>query len=121
MRGGIIATLACAEILSLAFAQPAHARTRTTNPNPLATPAATPASQIQTVIEFRADEFWIEVQSAPQTQPVKYLLARNVRYVDRLTGKAIDPRRITPGTRVRLENKSKGRHGKYRRVVVFRQ
>lgn len=88
--------------------------------NPLATPAATPMAPIQTVTTmFKPEEFAIEVQSTPNTRSVKYMLSKKVRYVDADSGKAVDPRKIHAGTRVRLENKTKGIHGVYRRVVVI--
>jgi hypothetical protein len=74
---------------------------------------------IQTVTGFKLGEPAIEVQSTPETRPVKYLLSRKARFVDAETGKAVDPRKIHPGTRVRLESKTKGQHGVYRRVVVL--
>jgi len=88
--------------------------------DPLATPAATPTAPIQTVTAtFKPEEFAIEVQSNPDTRSVKYKLAKNVRYIDADTGKAVDPRKIHAGTRVRLESKTKGEHGVYRRVIVI--
>jgi hypothetical protein len=87
--------------------------------SPLVTPAATPVAMIQTVTGFKLGEHAIEVQSTPDTRSVKYLLARKVRFVDAETGKAVDPRKIHPGTRVRLESKTGGHHGIYRRVVVL--
>ena len=117
MRTRIAAALTCAVIAAVASA--AVVKAATNKANPLVTPAATPIAMIQTVTEFKLGEHAIQVQSSPQTQPVKYLLSKNARFVDAETGKAVDPRKIHPGTRVRLESKSKGRHGVYRRVVVL--
>jgi hypothetical protein len=113
----IIVALACLTTL----ASPALAATKTTTKkaNPLATPAPTPLAAILTVTEFKPEEFAIQVQSSPQTREVKYLLSKRVRYVDADTGKAVDPGKIRPGTRVRLEKKTKGTHGVYTRVVVL--
>jgi hypothetical protein len=113
----IILVVACmATLASLTVAAPKTS----SKADPLATPAATPMSPIQTVTTmFKPEEFAIEVQSTPETRAVKYKLAKNVRYVNADTGKAVDPRLIRPGTRVRLESKTKGAHGVYRRVVVI--
>ena len=113
----IILVVACtAALASLTVA----ATKPSSKADPLATPAATPTAPIQTVTTmFKPEEFAIEVQSTPETRSVKYMLAKNVRYVDATTGKAVDPRKIRPGTRVRLESKTKGAHGVYRRVVVL--
>jgi hypothetical protein len=116
MRAKIITVLACIAIAPLAFGQTSTKHRSTTAQKPTETQAPTPAANIQTVTAFTRGEF-IEVQSALQTQPVKYVLAKNTVYVD-AAGKAIDPSKIRPGTRVRLENKGKGRRGVYRRVVV---
>ena len=116
MRTKITIALICAAfapVASAGTAKPAH------KTDPLATPAATPVAMIQTVTNFKLGEHAIEVQSTPDTNPVKYLLSRKVRFVNAETGKAVDPRKIHPGTRVRLESKTSGRHGVYRRVVVL--
>jgi len=114
MRTKIIVVLACVAIASLSFA-----KTAKTTANPLETQAPTPAAEFLTVRAFTAGQSSIEVQSTPDTRPVKYLLAKSVRFVDS-DGKALDPSKIHPGARVRLENKSKGKQGKYRRVVVLK-
>ena len=119
MRTRIAVALTCAAIAAVTSAAVASATKPANKANPLETPAAPPVSVIQTVTDFKLGEYAIQVQSTPQTQPVKYLLSKNVRFVDAETGKTVDPRKIHPGTRVRLESKSKGRHGVYRRVVVF--
>ena len=112
----IILVVACmATLASLTVA----ATKTSSKADPLATPAATPMAAIQTVTTFKPEEFAIEVQSTPETRSVKYKLAKNVRYVDATTGKAVDPRKIRSGARVRLEGKTKGAHGVYRRVVVL--
>jgi hypothetical protein len=119
MRAKIIIALVCAAITPLALVQTTKAaKTKTNKANPLETQAPTPVAEFLTVTAFTAGQFAIEVQSTPDTRPVKYLLAKNVRFVDS-AGKAVDPSKIHPGTRVRLENKSKGKQGKYRRVVVL--
>jgi hypothetical protein len=117
MKTRIIIALACTAIMPLAFGQTVKPAKPTNKANPMETRAATPAQEIQTVTEFKVGEPAIQVQSSPQNKAIKYLLAKNVRFVDK-DGKAIDPHKIRPGTQVRLENKSKGRHGMYRRVVV---
>jgi len=119
MRIKIAASLTCAAVAAVASAAVVKAATPTNKANPLVTPAATPMAMIQTVTEFKLGEHAIQVQSSPQTQPVKYLLSKNVHFVDAETGKTVDPHKIHTGTRVRLESKSKGRHGVYRRVVVL--
>ena len=117
MKSKMIVVLAC--LVTLAPLSFATSKKTTTKTDPLATPAPTPLAAIQTVTGFKPEEFAIQVQSSPQTRPVKYLLSRKVRYVDAATGKAVDPTKIRPGTRVRLESKTKGSHGVYRRVAVI--
>ena len=116
----IIIALACAVVAPVAFATQIVTAPKPHNKaNPAETPAPTPIAQILVVTEFKPEEFAISVQSSPQTRAVKYLLSKKVRYVEAGTGKAVDPRKIRPGTQVRLESKTKGSHGVYRRVVVI--
>lgn len=119
MRAKIIIALVCAAIAPLALVQTTKAaKTATNKANPLETVAPTPVAEFLTVRAFTPGQSAIEVQSTPDTRPVKYLLAKKVRFVDS-AGKAVDPAKIHPGMRVRLENKSKGKHGVYRRVVIL--
>ena len=113
MRNEIVIALVCVALAPVVSGRTAH------KADPLATPAAVPVAMIQTVTDYKLGEHAITVQSSPNTNPVKYLLARKVRYVDAETGKAVDPRKTHPGTRVRLESKTSGRHGVYRRVVIL--
>jgi hypothetical protein len=119
MKTKMIVALACIGVMPVAFGQIVRPAKPANKANPLATPAGTPLAAIQIVTAFKPEEFAISVQSSAQTRPVKYLLSKKVHYVDAMNGKAVDPTKIRPGTRVRLESKSKGSHGVYRRVVVI--
>ena len=59
----------------------------------------------------------IAVGTAPNTQPVNYVLSKTVDYVDS-AGNKIDPSLIRPGTRVRLETTG-GERGTVDRVVLI--
>ena len=119
MRTRIVIACICAALALVASAGIVKSAGPAHKADPLATPAVTPIAMIQTVTGFKLEEHAIEVQSTPDTRPVKYLLSRKVRFVDAETGKAVDPHKIHPGTRVRLESKTKGQHGVYRRVAVI--
>jgi len=59
----------------------------------------------------------IAVGTAPNTQPVNYVLSKDVQYVDS-AGNKIDPSLIRPGTHVRLETTDAETPGKVNRIVL---
>jgi hypothetical protein len=60
----------------------------------------------------------ITVSASSLTQPLSYVLANTVSYVDS-TGKQVDPSEIRPGTRVRLDFKGTGKERTVDRIVVI--
>ena len=103
MKAKII-VLACILTAPLALAQRSAtqpgANESATSPGKPAE-ATAPAGQIMVVNSFTPGDT-IAVGTAPNTQPVNYVLSKTVQYVDS-AGKKIDPSLIRPGTRVRLE------------------
>ena len=80
--------------------------------------AAAPAGEISTVNEFTPGKSIKVTRSGAGTQPVVYVLAPNVRYVDQ-AGSPFDPSDIQPGTRVRLDMLGTGPGLTVDRVVVL--
>jgi len=116
-----ITILACAMVAPLAFAQAKTTKTKqATTTEPATTQMTTSKVAIGTVTSFTPAKTVVTpaspivVQSSPDVRPVSYVLSKKVRYVDP-TGKAVDPSRIRPGSRVHLEF---DRARTVRRVVV---
>jgi hypothetical protein len=87
------------------------------------TQMTTGAVKIGTVTAFNPGQRPIEaaspivVQSSPDTKPVSYMLGRKVRFIDK-SGRPVEPRLITPGTRVEL---GFDRRGRVTRVTVVQK
>jgi len=111
--------LGCLAIASLALAQ---TEVNQTGAGPTSTGersvAAAPAGEISTVNEFTPGKSIKVTRSGAGTQPVVYVLAPNVRYVDQ-AGSPFDPSDIQPGTRVRLDMLGTGPGLTVDRVVVL--
>ena len=100
MKGRIIC-LTCIAIAPLALAQTNVSQTgseRSSKGNTTQTTAA--AGQVKVVNSFVPGSS-IAVGTAPNTQPINYILSKNVQYVDS-AGNPVDPGIIRPGTHVRL-------------------
>lgn len=99
---GILITMACVGLSSLAFGQ------AQTDTNTGAGPATTVENSmtghhgIGTVEGFNPNQKYITVVTSAQTQPVKYVLGNAVRYEDK-SGATIDPSTIRQGAKVSLE------------------
>ena len=117
MKSKIIA-LAFAAIAPLAFAQ---TDVNATGAGPTSTGerdiAAAPNGEIGTVNEFTPGKSIKVTRSGAGAQPVVYVLAPNVRYVNE-TGAPMDPSDIQAGTRVRLDITGTGPGLTVDRVVV---
>jgi hypothetical protein len=109
----------CVIIASLAFAPITTTAKTTKKANPTETQAPTPAREILTVTTFTPGES-IGLQSSPDTRAVTYELAKRVSYVDS-KGRAVSPKTIRPGTRVRVTMTGKRKHEKISRVVVIQE
>ena len=120
----IIIVLACAMMAPLAFGQAPVANTsvaeHTGQIQHAPTHITTGAVIAGTVTAFNPGLRNVEprppivVQSSPGTEPVSYMLARKVLFEDK-DGRAVAPRLVRPGTRVKL---SFDRRGKVNRVIV---
>jgi hypothetical protein len=106
--------LACMAVAPLALAQTGSGPTSTGERDI----AAAPAGEISTVNEFTPGKSIKVTRSGAGAQPVVYVLAPNVRYVNQ-SGAPMDPSDIQPGTRVRLDMTGTGPGLTVDRVVVL--
>lgn len=116
MKGKIICAV-CIAIAPLAVAQTNVSQAGSARSSKGGTTETTTIGGATMVVNSFMPGSRIAVGTAPNTQPVNYVLSKNVQYVDS-AGNAVDPDLIRPGTRVRLESTGGETPARVDRIVL---